>query len=140
MPRVSFESHDAVRRIVRAELQPLHQAIIELKTALRPATQRTRADSLHPRKEFIAGIIMSRPPYPKMSVSAILSEADTLQHRFPKKAHYRPPPAWKVRFWADMKGDNRAQAWIAGDQGGSQISPPRVPYQAEKRATYPERE
>jgi len=101
-------------RLLDEKLQALKQAIVvEVAAELRRATQPMSGASLDPRKCFVAGIIGSRPPSPKMSGSEILSEADRYQNQFPKKAHYRPPPAWKVRCWADMKGDNKAQAWIA---------------------------
>src|ERR1700686_4630163 len=97
----------AFERFVDEKLQAFKQATVaEYATGLRRATQRTRGDPLDPRKKFIAEIIKSHEPYPKISVSEIFREADSLQDKFPKKACYRPPPAWGVRFWSDMKGDN----------------------------------
>jgi hypothetical protein len=104
----------AFERFVDEKLQAFKQAIVaEYATGLRRATQRTRSDPLNPRKEFIAGIIKSQDPYPKISVSEIFRDADSRQNKSPTKACYRPPPAWGVRLWSDMKGDNRAQAWVA---------------------------
>ena len=72
-----------------------------------------REDSLDRRKSFIAGIIKVRPPVPKMSTVEILREADKLQERHPNDEYLRPVPDWGVRLWSEMKGDNRAQAYIA---------------------------
>jgi len=103
----------ALKRILEAELHPIHQALIELSAELRPATQRTNTDSLDPRKMFIAGIIASRPPFPKMSVPEIFREANRLQDLDPNIAHRRPVPDWEVDVWTEMKGSKRAQTWIA---------------------------
>jgi hypothetical protein len=112
----------AVGRIFDEKLPPLIQKIHELEIQL--ATRRTLPLPLDPRKEFIAGIIKAHKPHPKISVSEIFREADSLQNQFPNKACYRPPPAWGVSFWFDMKGDNRAQAWVAKIRADPRYLPP----------------
>ena len=114
---------DAVGKVVIEKLQPLlegmrqqeplRQAILELTSELRRATGTTSGDSIDSRKMFIAGIIKSRPPIPKMSDVEILREADRLQELRLEKKHRRPVPDWGVRLWSDMKDDNRAQSYIA---------------------------
>jgi hypothetical protein len=108
---------EAFREILDEKLRPL-QEILELSRETGGASP-----DLDPRKEFVAGIIESRPPLPKMTVSVIFSEADNSQNQFPKTAHFRPPPVWKVRFWSDMEGDNRAEAWIAKIRGDPRYLP-----------------
>jgi hypothetical protein len=114
LKRAGAESVEAIGKIVEEKLQAFHQAVmIQLKTELRRATQKTRRDFIDPRKKFIAEIIKSRKPYPRMSLSDILTEADKRQHLFPTIAHYRPVPTWKVAFWTAMKGKNKAQKYIS---------------------------
>jgi hypothetical protein len=62
---------------------------------------------------FIAEIIKSRKPYPKMSFNDILTEANRRQHLDPKIAHRRPLSDWKVNLWTDLKGNKTAQTWIS---------------------------
>jgi hypothetical protein len=112
-------SDEVLKQILDEKLRPLHQEILELSRG----TGGAMPDSLDPRKEFVAEIVKSRPPFPKMSVPVIFSEADKRQNQFPKKAHFRPPPAWKVRFWSDMKSKNKAQAWIAKVRGDPRYLP-----------------
>jgi hypothetical protein len=113
--RADAESSEVFGRILEEKLLPFRKSIDDLTTELRRATRRRRrdSDSIDPRKKFIAEIIQSRGPYPKMSVSEILAEANRRQHLFPKKPNYRPVPDWKVGLWTDMKQDNRAAVWIA---------------------------
>jgi len=93
--------------------QPIYQAILELTSELRRVAQRPRHASIDLRRVNVARVIKSRKPYPKMSVPEILREIDRLQERFPGDESYEPVPTWHVRFWADMKRDNRARSYIA---------------------------
>ena len=116
---------EATRTILDEKLEPLHLEILQLKTELRRETRRPRADSIDPRKMFIAEIIKDPKPYRKMNVLEILREADKRQHRSPENPYFRPVPAWKVHFWSDMKRDNRVQSYI----GKIRADPRYLPYE-----------
>jgi hypothetical protein len=103
----------AFERILERKLEPIHQEMLGLRTELRSAPRRTRRDSLDPRKKFVAEIIKSRKPHPKMTVLEILREADRRQELRIEEEHRRPVPDWRVRLWSDMKGDSRAQSYIS---------------------------
>ena len=70
-------------------------------------------EDLDPRKEFLAKIIRSFPPKPKLSLEKIFREADLRQHENPLITHMRPHPAWKARFWAEMNKSAKARAYVA---------------------------
>jgi hypothetical protein len=101
---------ERLRLMVRAELQPIRAGIFQLSSIFRQTILKQAEQSLDPRKQFIAEIIMSRPHMP---VTQIFKEADRLSDQNPKKAHMQPPRAWKARSWSDMARIQRAQTWVS---------------------------
>jgi hypothetical protein len=98
---------------IRKELQQIQEGIVDIKAELLHATQETQRDPKDPRKDFIAGIIMSGPPLTKMTAEEIFCEADRLQQLNPKIPYYKPVPEWKVDKWVDMAKANKAQKLVS---------------------------